>query len=31
MTKGARDHSFKSFRSLSEQLADEIINCEKGD
>jgi len=29
ISKGARDHAFKSMRSIAESLADEIINAEK--
>jgi small subunit ribosomal protein S5e len=30
ISNGARDHAFKVQKSIAECLADEIINCEKG-
>lgn len=27
---GARDHAFKNMKTIAECLAEEIINCEKG-
>ena len=30
ITNGARDRSMKTCRTIAEVLADEIINCEKG-
>jgi small subunit ribosomal protein S5e len=30
MTQGCREHSFRAQRTIAECLADEIINCEKG-
>ena len=29
MCRGARDHSMKNMKTISEYLADEIMNCEK--
>lgn len=30
LANGSRDHAFKSCKSIAECLADEILNCEKG-